>query len=108
MTIEELKQHCIKTIKMNEPVGMPYIEATTNRSLQEHRMVLKLIEAWDKVQDEIKQKSDLIKRLWDDPDEYPDECPDEWYAGKCNAYGEVLRIIDKHLKEVENESTDNG
>lgn len=54
---------------------------------------LKQKEAWEKVKEEIKQKSDYTKNIWD-------EYPDEWYAGKCNAYNESLGIIDKYLAEV--------
>lgn len=56
-------------------------------------MAIKSLEAWEKVKEEIKQKSDYTKNIWD-------EYPDEWYAGKCSAYHESLEIIEKYLAEV--------
>ena len=78
MTIEELKQHCIRTIKMSEAIeSIPNVKITDNRSLQEHKMVLKLIEAWDKIRKEIARdgQSDINAKY-------------------------VLNLIDKHLSEV--------
>ena len=64
----------------------------------EHRefieLAIKSLEAWEKVKKEIEQESDFTKDIWE-------KYPDEWYAGKCNAYGVSLGIIDKHLAEVE-------
>lgn len=89
MTIEELKQHCIKTIRMSEAIeSIPNVKITDSRSLQEHKMVLKLIEAWGKVREEIKYHADNIK--------YTDAYRDGFEVS--------LKIIDKHLKEVENDS----
>lgn len=86
MTIEDLKKHCIKTIKMSEAIkSIPNVRVTDNRSLQEHKMVLKLIEAWEKVKEEINNI----------------DCPyssNPYKASKVKE--EALRIIDKHLKEV--------
>ena len=78
MTIEELKQHCIRTIKMSEAIeSIPNVKITDSRSLQEHKMVLKLIEAWDKIRKEIARdgQSDINAKY-------------------------VLNLIDKHLSEV--------
>ena len=78
MTIEELKQHCIRTIKTSEAIeSIPNVKITDNRSLQEHKMVLKLIEAWDKIRKEIARdgQSDINAKY-------------------------VLNLIDKHLSEV--------
>lgn len=61
--------------------------------IEAKKMAIQSLEAWEKVKDEIKQKSDYTKNIWD-------EYPDEWYAGKCSAYHESLEIIDKHLSEV--------
>lgn len=87
MTIEELKQHCITTIKMGEAIeSIPNVKITDSRSLQEHKMVLKLIEVWGKIREEIKYHADNIK--------YTDAYRDGFEVS--------LKIIDKHLKEVEN------
>ena len=78
MTIEDLKKHCIKTIKMSEAIeSIPNVRVTDNRSLQEHKMVLKLIEAWEKIRKEIASdgQSDINAKY-------------------------VLNLIDKHLSEV--------
>ena len=78
MTIEDLKKHCITTIKMSEAIeSIPNVKITDNRSLQEHKMVLKLIEAWDKIRKEIARdgQSDINAKY-------------------------VLNLIDKHLSEV--------
>lgn len=89
MTIEELKQHCINTIKMSEAIeSIPNVKITDSRSLQEHKIVLQLIEAWGKVREEIKYHADNIK--------YTDAYRDGFEVS--------LKIIDKHLAEVENES----
>ena len=58
------------------------------------QMAIKSLEAWGKIKKEIEQESDFVKDIWE-------KYPDEWYAGKCNAYGVSLEIIDKHLAEVE-------
>ena len=85
MTIEDLKQHCIKTIKISEAIeSIPNVKITDRRSLQEHKMVLKLIEAWDKVKEEIKYHADNIR--------YTDAYRDGFEVS--------LKIIDKHLAEV--------
>ena len=78
MTIEDLKKHCITTIKMSEAIeSIPNVKITDNRSLQEHKMALKLIEAWDKIRKEIARdgQSDINAKY-------------------------VLNLIDKHLSEV--------
>ena len=78
MTIEDLKKHCITTIKMSEAIeSIPNVKITDNRGLQEHKMVLKLIEAWDKIRKEIARdgQSDINAKY-------------------------VLNLIDKHLSEV--------
>ncbi len=83
MTIEDLKRHCIKTIKMSEAIeSIPNVRVTDNRSLQEHKMVLKLIEAWDKVKNDI--------------------CEIDWYGDDAfwDGVNLVSDIIDKHLSEV--------
>lgn len=80
MTIEDLKKHCIKTIKMSEAIeSIPNVRVTDNRSLQEHKMVLKLIEAWENIRKEIASdgQSDINAKY-------------------------VLNLIGKHLAEVEN------
>ena len=94
MTIEELKQHCIKTIRISEAIeSIPNVKITDNRGLQEHKMVLQLIEAWEKVKEEIKfiQEAEIQvygKANWN-------------FSGKC------LDVIDKHLKEVEKNQREN-
>ena len=78
MTIEDLKKHCIETIKMSEAIeSIPNVKITDSRRLQEHKMVLKLIEAWEKIRKEIASdgKSDINAKY-------------------------VLNLIDKHLSEV--------
>ena len=85
MTIEELKEHCIKTIKMSEAIeSIPNVKITDSRSLQEHKTVLKLIEVWEKVKEEIKYHADNIR--------YTDAYRDGFEVS--------LKIIDKHLSEV--------
>lgn len=85
MTIEELKKHCIKTIEISEAIeSIPNVKITDSRSLQEHKMVLKLIETWEKVREEIKYHADNIK--------YTDAYRDGFEVS--------LKIIDKHLAEV--------
>ena len=87
MTIEELKQHCIKTIKTSEAIeSIPNVNITS-RGLQEHKMVLKLIEAWEEV------KKDLYKFASDSFDAECAEC-----------YSISLHCVEGHLKEVENET----
>lgn len=86
MTIEDLKKHCIKTIKMNEAFeSIPNVRVTDNRSLQEHKMVLKLIEAWEKIRKIFKAKS----------------TSEDWeYIHDLQIWEDALDIIDKHLAEV--------
>lgn len=97
MTIEDLKKHCIKTIKMSEAIeSIPNVKITDSRSLQEHKMVLKLIEAWEKVKAEIEKTTSryTISR----------ECGVMGQVEWCDRLikeSEVLQIIDKHLKELE-------
>ena len=87
MTIEELKQHCIRTIKMSEAIeSIPNVKITDNRSLQEHKMVLQLIEVWEGV------KQDLYKFASNSFDAECAEC-----------YRIALRCVEGHLKEVEND-----
>ena len=84
MTIEELKRHCIRSIQMCESIErLPNVRVTDNRSLQEHKLVLTLIEAWEKV------KEDLFKMAT--------ESLDPEYA-QC--YRIALCCVDGHLKEV--------
>ena len=84
MTIEELKQHCIRTIKTSEAIeSIPNVKITDSRSLQEHKMVLQLIEAWEGV------KQDLYKFANGSFDAECAEC-----------YRIALRCIEGHLKEV--------
>jgi hypothetical protein len=86
MTIEDLKKHCIKTIKMSEAIeSISNVRVTDNRSLQEHKMVLKLIEAWEKVREIFKAKS----------------TSEDWeYIHDLQIWEDALEIIDKHLSEV--------
>lgn len=101
MTIEDLKKHCIKTIRISEAIeSIPNVRVTDNRSLQEHKMVLKLIEAWDKVKEEIKRQID-----------HNLEVKEKFLVGSytriecqvtCTVLADVINIIDKHLTEVEN------
>ncbi len=87
MTIEELKQHCIKTIRMSEAIeSIPNVKITDSRSLQEHKMVLKLIEAWEKVKEEIKNEE-----IRNDDGILISQVTHTW---------KVIEIIDKHLSEV--------
>ena len=96
MTIEELKQHCIKTIKMSEAIeSIPNVKITDSRSLQEHKMVLKLIEAWEKVRAEIENLYEYTSR-----EDYIHQEETRAFIDKS----EVLEIIDKHLKEVKNDN----
>ncbi len=69
------------------------VEAHNGICNEAKEMAIKSLEAWEKVKEEIGQESAYTKNTWE-------EYPDEWYAGKCNAYGECLRIIDQHLAEV--------
>lgn len=90
MTIEELKQHCIKTIRMSEAIeSMPNVKITDNRSLQEHKMVLQLIEAWEKLREEIVE-STIDNDL---------DLGYEMYYNK--AIHDVLNIFDEHLAKLE-------
>lgn len=87
MTIEELKQHCIKTIKMSEAIeSIPNVKITDSRSLQEHKMVLSLIEAWEKVRKEIKSLSNSFYNATE--------------FNKSRGLDIALEIIDEHLKEI--------
>ena len=90
MTIEDLKKHCIKTIKMSEAIeSIPNVRVTDNRSLQEHKMVLKLIEAWDKVREIFKAKA----------------TSEDWeYIHDLQIWEDALEIIDKYLSEVEHDN----
>ena len=89
MTIEDLKKHCITTIKMSEAIeSIPNVKITDNRSLQEHKMVLQLIEAWEGV------KQDLYKFASNSFDAECAEC-----------YRISLHCVEEHLKEVENDSS---
>lgn len=87
MTIEELKQHCIRTIKMSEAIeSMPNVKITDKRGLQEHKMVLKLIEAIQKIKDEIEQRCHITVNSNNEP---------------AMTLYDIFSIIDKYLKEVE-------
>lgn len=97
MTIEEIKKRLesfIEIFNICKEHDNSFVDVSIGKEdMQAFAQAVKNLEAWEKVRDEIKQKSDYTKNIWD-------EYPDEWYAGKCNAYGECLRIIDKHLAEV--------
>lgn len=92
MTIEELKEHCIRTIKISGAIeNIPNVKITDSRSLQEHKMVLKLIEAWEKVEKEINE-SILICR--------EDAQNNDWCDGELAGFLQSKDIIDRNLSEV--------
>lgn len=93
MTIKELKEHCIKTIRMSEAIeSVPNVKITDSRSLQEHKIVLQLIEAWENVKND-------IKGISENPDYKPIGTYD-YVKGSEDCRKVVLEIIDKHLSEV--------
>ena len=99
MTIEELKEHCIKTIRRSEAIeNIPNVKITDNRSLQEHKMVLQLIEAWENIKND-------IKGISENPDYKPIGTYD-YVKGSEDCREVVLEIIDKYLKEIENADSD--
>lgn len=87
MTIDE----ATKLLKMSDQAI--WLKGLEKERKEAEEMAIKSLEAWENVKEEIKQKSDYTKNIWD-------EYPDEWYAGKCSAYHESLEIIDKYLVEV--------
>lgn len=91
MTIDIDK--AIDILSDNHTVLYSHGDYTEQEEGKAQSMAIKSLEAWEKVKEEIKQKSDYTKNIWD-------EYPDEWYAGKCSAYHESLEIIDKYLAEV--------
>ena len=95
MTKEEAKD-LIAMIEVKEPNEL-IVNSWWGSFVKDYKealqMAIQSLEAWEKVKEEIKQKSDYTKNIWD-------EYPDEWYAGKCSAYHESLRIIEKYLSEV--------
>lgn len=93
MTIEELKQHCIKTIKRSEAIeSIPNVKITDSRGLQEHKMVLQLIEVWENIKND-------IKGISENPDYKPIGTYD-YVKGSEDCRKVVLEIIDKHLSKV--------
>lgn len=90
--IDFLKSEKEATRKLASTCNSDRIDYFTKHE-EAYDIAIKSLEAWEKVKDEIKQKSDFTKNIWD-------EYPDEWYAGKCSAYHESLEIIDKYLAEV--------
>ncbi len=88
MTIEELKEHCVRQITGFERIK-EIIPVTPNgyKHYEELKIVLQLIEAWKKVKEEIKYHADNIR--------YTDAYRDGFEVS--------LKIIDKHLAEVESE-----
>ena len=91
MTIEELKEHCVRQTTAFERFKeiMP-VTPIDYKHYEEHKIVLSLIEAWDKVKAEIECLTittggeDYIRKMA------------ELFALKIK----VLQIIDKHLSEV--------
>ena len=77
MTIKEVKEHCVRQITEFERIKeiMP-VTPNGYKRYEEHKIVLQLIEAWEKVKEEIKSMPNIIYR-WD-----------------------AVEIIDKHLAEV--------
>ena len=58
VTLEELKQHCIKTIEACEQIKrIPNVRITDDRRSQEHKLVLQLIE-----EHEQRQSTDAVSR----------------------------------------------
>lgn len=78
MTIKELKEHCVRQITEFERIKeiMP-VTPNGYKRYEEHKLVLQLIEAWEKVKEEINSMPYIIYN---------------WHA---------VEIIDKHLAEVE-------
>ena len=96
MTKEEAIDILQEDIAINKHLidTLPSTAAETFKNdILAYNMAIQSLEAWEKVKNEIKQKSDYTKNIWD-------EYPDEWYAGKCSVYHESLEIIDKYLAEV--------
>ena len=100
MTIEELKEHCVRQITEFERIKeiMP-VTPNGYKRYEEHKIVLQLIEAWEKVKKEVIAKKNFNA-----------EVKDAFEVGshsriECNTtvavLGEVLNLIDKHLSEVE-------
>ena len=94
MTIEELKQHCVRQIAEFEKIKeiMP-VTPNGYKRYEEHKMVLQLIEAWEKVKND-------IQGISENPDYKPIGTYD-YVTGSEDCRKVVLEIIDKHLKEVE-------
>ncbi len=90
MTREELKQHCIRQITEFERIKeiMP-VTPNDYKRYEEHKMVLKLIEAWEKLREEIAE-STIDNDL---------DFGYEMYYNK--AIHDVLNIFDEHLSELE-------
>lgn len=80
MTIKEVKEHCVRQISEFERIKeiMP-VTPNGYKRYEEHKIVLQLIEAWEKVKEEINSMPNIIYR-WD-----------------------AVEIIDKHLAEMESE-----
>ena len=77
MTIKEVKEHCVRQIAEFERIKeiMP-VTPNGYKRYEEHKIVLQLIEAREKVKEEINSMPNIIYR-WD-----------------------AVEIIDKHLSEA--------
>ena len=89
MTVEELRKHCLKTLKQTEKFP--------TKTFEEHALVLQLIEN----QESIVSKLEQIKEEIGDLDIYYDN--DYFSNNKDGMYKskEVLKILDKYIKESE-------
>ncbi|MBR3644828.1 MAG: hypothetical protein IKN54_00260 [Lachnospiraceae bacterium] len=92
MTIEELKQHCVRQITEFERIKeiMP-VTLNGYKRYEEHKIVLQLIEAWEKVRAEIEILYEYTSR-----EDYIHQEETRAFIDKS----EVLEIIDKHIAEI--------
>lgn len=79
MTVKELKEHCIRQVTEFERIKEIMPLPNGYKHYDEHKLILTLIEAWEKVKEEINSMPNIIYR---------------WHA---------VEIIDKHLAEIESE-----
>lgn len=90
MTIKELREHCIRQITEFERIKeiMP-VTPNGYKRYEEHKIVLQLIEAWEKLREEIVE-STIDNDL---------DLGYEMYYNK--AIHDVLNIFDEHLAKLE-------
>ena len=85
MKIEELKEHCVRQItKFERFKDIILVTPNDYKHYEEHKMVLSLIEAWEKVKVEMHEQYRIFANI--------PSIGDVW--------ADAIEIVDKHLSEV--------